>query len=820
MNKIIKQPGFSFGWNNLNAKPDTMSGDFLNMRGWQEEAFDKLGGSRYSIINAPMGSGKTLMMCFLSAHKMKADKNLRTIIAVPQTIIAPGFSEANLLMPDGEELRWLVQNDLCMEKVSEGTANRVIDFLKGPNTFFADRILTCTHMTLVAVYKKLKDRGDLNLLSNLMLWIDEAHHLKNQEVEGFEGAHVGNEIGNAVSYLLRYGKNVQIGLATATFFRGDRSGLLTENQESKFERFNLPYDKYLESISPFSFSFDFMLCGPDYEKAIGKILKHEKKKDIIYIPHTISKHSTGDKYGEIDSIINEYKKAYGGRKSQLDSGLTVLKKNRKGSAVGGELKILDLVDEDSRKQKKEYISSINEDREHLDAIIAMGMFKEGANWIWAERSIIVGSRSSLTDIIQMIGRLFRKAEGKTHVQVIQLLPFALDQVGDEKELRDNLNNYLKAIYASLILENILNPVRIISPATEPSGETASRSERRDFLGEEITDGSKHVEIINDISDCLQKAVADSDGELSLWDEYTSLAPAILSSYGVRKNHEQIMRQIWAQFSRRSLRMKGIDLDSVDFDALKQVNPIDFILDYTSGSCNISTLRGLRDAIKRFNFLPYREAASLVRSLNLVTCRSYIDLITSERRPAGLPRSPNIVYKDQGWAGWNEYLGNGKTRRGIDEWILIAEELAEQHGGIVPGQSKLKSIGFAGLSSIMHNNPEKFSHLDRVKSNEKTIEEMVKLAEELSQSNGGKIPECSWLDKNGYTGLSTRIRKYPDSFSHLEQDRGRKTIDEWVVIAEELSKKNDGILPHISWIIDSQYLGLHAAMKNTLRAFLT
>jgi hypothetical protein len=43
-----------------------------------------------------MGSGKTLMMCFLSAHKMKADKNLRTIIAVPQTIIAPGFSEAAL----------------------------------------------------------------------------------------------------------------------------------------------------------------------------------------------------------------------------------------------------------------------------------------------------------------------------------------------------------------------------------------------------------------------------------------------------------------------------------------------------------------------------------------------------------------------------------------------------------------------------------------------------------------------------------------------------------------------------------------------------
>jgi signal peptidase I len=93
-----------------------------------------------------------------------------------------------------------------------------------------------------------------------------------------------------------------------------------------------------------------------------------------------------------------------------------------------------------------------------DAVIALGMFKEGANWIWADRSMIVGIRESLVEIMQIIGRLFRDAVGKTHVEVIQLLPFALDQTHDD--FKDNLNNYMKAIFASLILENILHPVQI------------------------------------------------------------------------------------------------------------------------------------------------------------------------------------------------------------------------------------------------------------------------------------------------------------------------------------------------------------------------
>jgi len=67
------------------------------------------------------------------------------------------------------------------------------------------------------------------------------------------------------------------------------------------------------------------------------------------------------------------------------------------------------------------------------------MFKEGANWRWADRDIIVGQRSSLPEIVQTIGRLLRDVVGKKHVEVYQLLPFAFDQT-DKRRTRENLND--------------------------------------------------------------------------------------------------------------------------------------------------------------------------------------------------------------------------------------------------------------------------------------------------------------------------------------------------------------------------------------------
>lgn len=60
-------------------------------------------------------------------------------------------------------------------------------------------------------------------------------------------------------------------------------------------------------------------------------------------------------------------------------------------------------------------------RDHVDLIIALGMAKEGFDWIWCEHALTVGYRSSLTEIVQIIGRATRDAPGKTHASFTNLI---------------------------------------------------------------------------------------------------------------------------------------------------------------------------------------------------------------------------------------------------------------------------------------------------------------------------------------------------------------------------------------------------------------
>jgi superfamily II DNA or RNA helicase len=80
------------------------------------------------------------------------------------------------------------------------------------------------------------------------------------------------------------------------------------------------------------------------------------------------------------------------------------------------LRIADLVDDDSSKRDR--VSAALKDpaqknnRDHVDIIIALGMAKEGFDWVWCEHALTVGYRSSLTEIVQIIGRATRDAPGK------------------------------------------------------------------------------------------------------------------------------------------------------------------------------------------------------------------------------------------------------------------------------------------------------------------------------------------------------------------------------------------------------------------------
>ena len=123
----------------------------------------------------------------------------------------------------------------------------------------------------------------------------------------------------------------------------------------------------------------------------------------------------------------------------------------------GVLKIADLVDDEAKRDMA--LNTLRDpaakhNREHVDIIIALGMAKEGFDWIWCEHALTVGYRSSLTEIIQIIGRATRDAKGKTKARFTNLIA---EPDAAEDAVTDAVNDTLKAIAASLLMEQVLAP---------------------------------------------------------------------------------------------------------------------------------------------------------------------------------------------------------------------------------------------------------------------------------------------------------------------------------------------------------------------------
>ena len=123
-------------------------------------------------------------------------------------------------------------------------------------------------------------------------------------------------------------------------------------------------------------------------------------------------------------------------------------------ADGVEIKVADLVDDGPDREIVMTALRDIKGRDDVDIIIALGMAKEGFDWIWCEHALTVGYRGSLTEVIQIIGRATRDAPGKSHAQFTNLIA---EPDATEDRVVDAVNNMLKAIACSLLMEQVLAP---------------------------------------------------------------------------------------------------------------------------------------------------------------------------------------------------------------------------------------------------------------------------------------------------------------------------------------------------------------------------
>jgi len=409
----------------------------MGMRVMQERAYARR-GEQYLLIKSPPASGKSRALMFIALDKLHNQDLKQAIIVVPEKSIGGSFSDEPL-SHFGFWADWRVkpQWNLCNApgideaRVAKSKVKAVGEFLASD-----DRVLVCTHATFRFA---VEDLG-VEAFDDRLIAVDEFHHVS---------ANPDNVLGRQLGDLIARDK-AHIVAMTGSYFRGDAEAVLSPGDEAKFETVTYTYYEQLNGYEHLkALDIGYFFYSGRYLDAIMKVLD-PSRKTIVHIPHVASRESTKDKIKEVDEIMD----ALGDWK-----GVDPVTGFHRIEIEGGQIiKVADLVDDDAGKRERVMTAlkdpAHRNNRDHVDIILALGMAKEGFDWIWCEHALTVGYRSSLTEIIQIIGRATRDAPGKERAAFTNLIA---EPDADQPLVVDAINDTLKAIAASLLMEQVLAP---------------------------------------------------------------------------------------------------------------------------------------------------------------------------------------------------------------------------------------------------------------------------------------------------------------------------------------------------------------------------
>ncbi len=419
----------------------------LGMRPMQERAYEKR-GEQYLLIKSPPASGKSRALMFVALDKLQNQGLKQAIIVVPEKSIGSSFNDEPL-SKYGFWADWHVEPkwNLCNAPGNDNGGK-----VKSLGTFLesGDKVLVCTHAT----FRFAVDAYGVEAFDDRLIAVDEFHHVS---------ANPDNKLGLHLGQFITRGRTHIVAM-TGSYFRGDAEAVLAPSDEAKFDTVTYTYYEQLngyEYLKRLDIGY-FFYSGPYVDDILNVLDPNEKT--IIHIPNVNARESTKDKIREVEDIIFALGKWDG---VDAATGFQLVKR-----PDGRVLRIADLVDDDTTKRDR--VSTALKDpaqknnRDYVDIIIALGMAKEGFDWIWCEHALTVGYRASLTEVVQIIGRATRDAPGKTRARFTNLIA---EPNASEEAVTEAVNDTLKAIAASLLMEQVLAPRFEFRPKNAESGPT-------------------------------------------------------------------------------------------------------------------------------------------------------------------------------------------------------------------------------------------------------------------------------------------------------------------------------------------------------------
>lgn len=576
----------------------------FGMREMQERAYEAR-KAQYLLLKSPPASGKSRALMFIALDKLINQGIKKVIVSVPEKAIGSSFSKTNL-KDFGFYANWEPNDiyNLCTPGRKSKTQS-FKDFLNDNE----GKILICTHSTLRIAFEELAEEK----FNNLLLAIDEFHHVSINE---------DNKLGELL-HLIMQKSNAHIMAMTGSYFRGDRAPVLAPEEEAKFTKVTYNYYeqlngyKYLKSLG-----IGYHFYHGNYTKAILEVLD-TNKKTILHIPNVNSGESTKDKRNEVDFIID----AIGDVSYQdSDTGVLFVKRAKDGKII----KVADLVEDRPREREKIvcYLRNIKS-LEDMDLIIALGMAKEGFDWPYCENALTVGYRGSLTEIIQIIGRCTRDSSNKIHAQFTNLIaePDANDDL-----INLSVNNMLKAITASLLMEQVIAPnfkfkTKLSIDDEVKPGEIKIRGLKepssnrvKDIIESDLNDlkasilqddkmlkaipGNVDPEVINKV--LIPKIIQIKYPDLSE-DEVEELRQYIVVDSVIKGG------EIKKTGDKRFIRMAGqfVNIDDLDIDLIDSINPFQKAFEILSKSVTTQVLKLIQETIDATRIKMSEEEAILL-----------------------------------------------------------------------------------------------------------------------------------------------------------------------------------------------------------------
>lgn len=631
----------------------------LGMREMQAKAYEAR-NKRFLLIKAPPASGKSRALMFIALDKLAHQGMKRVVVAVPEKSIGRSFKNTKL-MPYGFFADWTVAPYFNLTDVSneKDKKMRFIEFFRQKSA----KVLVCAHATLRNAMKELDDEE----FNNTLLAIDEFHHTS---------ADANSNLGDVVRRVMNNSTGHIVAM-TGSYFRGDGIPVLRAEDEARF--YPVTYN-YYEQLNGYKFLKNLVLGYHFYH---GSYLDHlaevldTTKKTIIHIPSVNSRASTGlSKYTETSEIIKIIGEIVF---KDYNNGIYTVK-----TADGRLLKVADLVEDSSKERNlvQGYLQKMKK-REDMDIIIALGTAKEGFDWQWCEMCLTIGVRGSLTEVIQIIGRCTRDCEGKDTARFVNMIAMPDAEQADVKVA---VNDFLKAITASLLMEQVMAPswnfkTYMDEDEDDDSGNTPNTvvieglkpltsAKARQIVEQQLDDlkadvlnnemivkaisGSTTAETINNV--LIPKVIRERYPDLD--EEEVEMVREHFVADTLFKGSEVIMDECSESESEGNrlikLSNRFVNIDKLSINLIDSINPFQRAYEVLSKSVDAPTLRIIQDTIAEQKFDLTVEQAIIIFKGPL---KSYI-----KEHNGQIPRLDDPDPKVREMAAAYQMLRNLKARK--------------------------------------------------------------------------------------------------------------------------------------------------------------